>query len=152
MEVIEPVKEFFKNPKTKTAALLSGCKNICSVEPIKDLEPTETHMQDTPSGKLWAEEWGVAFNVSKEALTARTIGIRAHYLMQKKTKADHITELEVGEYRILEDPFEWNISFRKDENCERLQWKSSKRDWNPSMGVPKVLYVREEDLLLLDKE
>ena len=152
MEVIEPVKEFFKNPKTKTAALLSGCKNICSVELVKDLEPTETQMKDTASGKLWAAEWGVAFDVSKEAFTARTVGIRAHYMMQKKPKAGHITELTVGEYRILEDPFEWNISFRKDENCEWLQWKISKSDWNPSAGVPKVLYVREEDLLLLDKE
>lgn len=152
MEVIEPVKEFFKNPKTKTAALLSGCKNICSVELVKDLEPTETQMKDTSSGKLWAAEWGVAFDVSKEAFTTRTVGIRAHYMMQKKPKAGHITELTVGEYRILEDPFEWNISFRKDENCEWLQWKISKSDWNPSMGVPKVLYVREEDLLLLDKE
>lgn len=152
MEVIEPVKEFFKNPKTKTAALLSGCKNICSVELVKDLEPTETQMKDTSYGKLWAAEWGVAFDVSKEAFTARTVGIRAHYMMQKKPKAGHITELTVGEYRILEDPFEWNISFRKDENCEWLQWKISKSDWNPSAGVPKVLYVREEDLLLLDKE
>ena len=83
MEVIEPVKEFFKNPKTKTAALLSGCKNICSVELVKDLEPTETQMKDTSSGKLWAAEWGVAFNVSKEAFAARTVGIRAHYMMQK---------------------------------------------------------------------
>ena len=122
------------------------------MELVKDLEPTKTQMKDTSSGKLWAAEWGVAFNVSKEALTARTVGIRAHYMMQKKPKAGHITELTVGEYRILEDPFEWNISFRKDENCEWLQWKISKSDWNPSMGVPKVLYVREEDLLLLDKE
>lgn len=152
MEVIEPVKEFFKNPKTKTAALLSGCKNICSVELVKDLEPTETPMKDKSFGKLWAAEWGVVFDVSKEALTARTVGIRAHYLMQKKPKEGHITELTVGEYRILEDPFEWNISFRKDKNCEWLQWKISKSDWNPSMGVPKVLYAREEDLLLLDKE
>ena len=85
-------------------------------------------------------------------LYTSTVGIRAHYMMQKKPKAGHITELTVGEYRILEDPFEWNISFRKDENCEWLQWKISKSDWNPSAGVPKVLYVREEDLLLLDKE
>ena len=35
MEVIEPVKEFFRNPKTKTAALLSGCKNICAVEAME---------------------------------------------------------------------------------------------------------------------
>ena len=46
------LKEFFKNPKTKTAALLSGCKNICSVELVKDLEP------DKSFGKLWAAEWG----------------------------------------------------------------------------------------------
>ena len=109
-------------------------------------------MKDKSFGKLWAAEWGVVFDVSKEALTARTVGIRAHYLMQKKPKEGHITELTVGEYRILEDPFEWNISFRKDKNCEWLQWKISKSDWNPSMGVPKVLYAREEDLLLLDKE
>ena len=152
MEVIEPVKEFFKNPKTKTAALLSGCKNICSVELVKDLEPTKTQMKDTSSGKLWAAEWGVAFDVSKEAFTARTVGIRAHYMMQKKPKAGHITELTVGEYRILEDPFEWNISFRPSKESGWLQWKISKSDWNPSAGVPKVLYVREEDLLLLDKE
>lgn len=56
------------------------------MELVKDLEPTETQMKDTSSGKLWAAEWGVAFDVSKEALTAHTVGIRAHYLMQKAKK------------------------------------------------------------------
>ena len=32
MEVIEKTKEFFHNPKTKTAAVLSGCKNISAAE------------------------------------------------------------------------------------------------------------------------
>ena len=138
MEVIEPVKEFFKNPKTKTAALLSGCKNICSVEQL--------------SGKLWAARWGTALSVSKEALQAHTIGIRAHYLTIEKPQQEHVSEFLVGDYRILEDPFEWNLSFRKDDTCEWMQWKISKREWNPSMGVPKRLYVKEEDLLLLDKK
>ncbi len=160
MEVIEPVKEFFKNPKTKTAALLSGCKNICSVEPIKDLEiavdsestRNAAMMQSTASGKLWAAGWGVALSVSKEALQARTVGIRAHYLTIEKPQQEHVSEFAVGDYRILEDPFEWNISFRKDDTCEWMQWKISKREWNPSMGVPTRLYVKEEDLLLLDKQ
>jgi molybdate transport system ATP-binding protein len=138
MEVIEPVKEFFKNPKTKTAALLSGCKNICSVE--------------QSSGKLWAAGWGTALSVSKEALQAHTIGIRAHDLTIEKPQQEHVSEFLVGDYRIMEDPFEWNLSFRKDDTCEWMQWKISKREWNPSMGVPKRLYVKEEDLLLLDKQ
>ena len=49
MEVIEPVKEFFRNPKTRTAALLSGCKNICAVEAM------ESHKD---GNWLWAAEWG----------------------------------------------------------------------------------------------
>ncbi len=148
MEVIEPVKEFFKNPKTKTAALLSGCKNICSVVPVQTTELAKK----SDSGKLWAESWGVTLSVSKEALQARTIGIRAHYLTIEKPQQEYVSEFPVGDYRIMEDPFEWNVSFRKDDTCEWMQWKISKREWNPSMGVPKVLYAREEDLLLLDKE
>ena len=141
MEVIEPVKEFFRNPKTKTAALLSGCKNICAVEAM------ESHKD---GNWLWAAEWGVALRVSKEALQAQTIGIRAHYFTGEKPVEGNYSEFPVDEYRIMEDPFEWNVSFRKDDSCEWLQWKTAKTDWDPSDGVPKVLYVKEEDLLLLD--
>ena len=34
MEVMEPLKEFFQNPKTRTAAILSGCKNISAAERV----------------------------------------------------------------------------------------------------------------------
>ena len=64
MEVIEPVKEFFRNPKTKTAALLSGCKNICAVEAM------ESHRD---GNWLWTSDWGVGIRVSKEALQAPTL-------------------------------------------------------------------------------
>ena len=50
LEVIEPVKEFFQNPKTRTAAILSGCKNISSVE-IRDPH------------HLWASDWNVMLTV-----------------------------------------------------------------------------------------
>ena len=166
MEVIEPVKEFFKNPKTKAAALLSGCKNICSVEPMKSADAKsmkdaesitvksmtrEKQTKDSNDNQLWAAGWGIALSVSKEALNAHTVGIRAHYLTIEKPQQEHVSEFPVGDYRILEDPFEWNVSFRKDNTCEWMQWKISKGEWNPAMGVPKVLYVREEDLLLLDE-
>ena len=91
MEVIEPVKEFFRNPKTKTAALLSGCKNICAVEAM------ESHKD---GNWLWAAEWGVALRVSKEALQAQTIGIRAHYFTGEKPVEGNYSEFPVGEYRM----------------------------------------------------
>ncbi len=141
MEVIEPVKEFFRNPKTKTAALLSGCKNICAVEAM------ESHKD---GNWLWAAEWGVTLRVSKEACRRRR-SESAPIILQEKNRWKAInSEFPVGEYRIMEDPFEWNVSFRKDDSCEWLQWKTAKTDWDPSDGVPKVLYVKEEDLLLLD--
>ena len=52
----------------------------------------------------------------------------------------------------MEDPFEWNVSFRKDKSCEWLQWKTAKTDWDPSEGVPDKLYVKEENLMLLDSD
>ena len=143
MEVIEPVKEFFRNPKTKTAALLSGCKNICAVEAM------ESHRD---GNWLWTSDWGVGIRVSKEALQARTIGIRAHFFTKEKPSEGCYSEFPVGEYRIMEDPFEWNVSFRKDRSCEWLQWKTAKTDWDPSEGVPEKLYVKEENLLLLDMQ
>ena len=79
MEVIEPVKEFFRNPKTKTAALLSGCKNICAVEAM------ESHRD---GNWLWTSDWGVGIRVSKEALQARTIGIRAHFFTKENRRKD----------------------------------------------------------------
>ena len=135
------VKEFFRNPKTKTAALLSGCKNICAVEAM------ESHRD---GNWLWTSDWGVGIRVSKEALQARTIGIRAHFFTKEKPSEGCYSEFPVGEYRIMEDPFEWNVSFRKDRSCEWLQWKTAKTDWDPSEGVPEKLYVKEENLLLLD--
>lgn len=168
MEVIEKTKEFFHNPKTKTAAVLSGCKNISAAEIVDN-----NHIK--------ALGWGITLCVSEIPEETKAVGIRAHSfypvnaeqipgkesaanesrvsviqegtgLKKYRNPVQEENIFKIEESRIIEDPFEWNISFRKDENCEWLQWKISKSDWNPSAGVPKVLYVREEDLLLLDKE
>ena len=168
MEVIEKTKEFFHNPKTKTAAVLSGCKNISAAEIVDN-----NHIK--------ALGWGITLCVSEIPEETKAVGIRAHSfypvnaeqipgkesaanesrvsviqegtgLKKYRNPVQEENIFKIEESRIIEDPFEWNISFRKDDICEWLLWKISKSDWNPSAGVPKVLYVREEDLLFLDKE
>lgn len=55
MEVMEPLKEFFQNPKTRTAAILSGCKNISAAERV------DAHT-------LRAVDWGVTLHVKEREI------------------------------------------------------------------------------------
>ncbi len=137
IEVIEPLKEFFQNPKTRTAAILSGCKNISAAERV------DAHT-------LRAVDWGVTLKVNEREIAddIRAVGIRAHFLAAAEKPGEE-NVFAVGESEVWEDPFEWNISFRKNATCSWLQWKIAKTDWNPEMGIPKELYLKEEDILLL---
>ena len=65
MEVIEKTKEFFHNPKTKTAAVLSGCKNISAAEIVDN-----NHIK--------ALGWGITLCVSEIPEETKAVGIRAH--------------------------------------------------------------------------
>lgn len=136
MEVIEPMDEFFANPKTKTAAILSGCKNISKARKIDE------HTVE-------ATDWGVTFTCKEIPKEMQYIGIRAHYLVTEK-KDGIENELEVLDHEILEDPFEWTISFRSSKGKEWIQWKISKREWNiTEKGVPTHLFVPEEEIMFL---
>ena len=136
MEVIEEVHEFFQNPKTRTAAILSGCKNI------SDVEIVDAHT-------LFAKDWNVTFHCSKIPEHTVAIGIRAHYFEDAKEK-DMQNTIEVKEYEIIEDPFEWNVSFRADESSAWIQWKIAKKEWNAKeQKIPEALGVQEKDILFL---
>ena len=99
---------------------------------------------------------GIRMNLSHGPLTAhadwlamiRAVGIRAHFLATVERPGEE-NVFPVNESEIWEDPFEWNISFRKNAECSWLQWKIAKTDWSPEMGIPKELYLKEEDILLL---
>ena len=104
MEVIEPVKEFSGIRRRRRTALLSGCKNICAVEAM------ESHKD---GNWLWAAEWGVTPSGIQRSLQAQTIGIRAHYFTGEKPVEGNYSEFPVGEYRIMEDPFELECLFSK---------------------------------------
>ena len=133
MEKPVPMKEFFKHPKTKAAAMLSGCKNISKAE-VKD----EHH--------IFAVDWKVMLTV-KEKIPKDTayVGIRAHNF--KRGEAGN--PFPLVESRIIEEPFEWNISFKTSNDSEWIQWKVAKQKEEAFGAIPEALYVRREDILLL---
>ena len=166
MEVIEETKEFFHNPKTKTAAVLSGCKNISAAEIVDN-----RHIK--------ALDWGITLCVPEIPEGTKAVGIRAHsfypvdagQIPDRENVADEswMSETDdgtgsqkyrnpvheenifkIGESRIIEDPFEWNISFRPSKESGWLQWKIAKAGQEDSPGpIPPALAVKAEDILLL---
>ena len=166
MEVIEKTKEFFHNPKTKTAAVLSGCKNISAAEIVDN-----NHIK--------ALGWGITLCVSEIPEETKAVGIRAHsfypvnaeQIPGKESEANEsrVSVIQEGtglkkyrnpvqeenifkieESRIIEDPFEWNISFRPSKESGWLQWKIAKTEQEDSPGpIPPALAVHAKDILLL---
>ena len=68
-------KLFFHHPKTKTAAILSGCKNISRAEKVDD-----TH--------VFASDWNMTLTVPKIQHPIEYVGIRAHSF--KSVEEDNI--------------------------------------------------------------
>lgn len=65
---VVPVKELFEAPRSKAAALLSGCKNFSAAHMERD-------------GCVFAEDWGVFLECKKEAPRGFChIGVRSHYI------------------------------------------------------------------------
>lgn len=166
MEVIEKTKEFFHNPKTKTAAVLSGCKNISAAEIVDN-----NHIK--------ALGWGITLCVSEIPEETKAVGIRAHSfypvnaeqipgkesaanesrvsviqegtgLKKYRNSVQEENIFKIEESRIIEDPFEWNISFRPSKESGWLQWKIAKTEQKDSPGpIPPALAVHAKDILLL---
>ena len=156
LEVIEPVKEFFRNPKTKTAAALSGCKNIVDVELAH--EEGQTVLQ--------AAQWNCNFTftsfptqMSENRMSwdeVGAIGIRAHYLEpvyqgHQVQKAENDNMLELAEYQVIEDSFEWIVLFRVSDKGDWIQWKTPKIQ-EQELELPDRFRIRQENLLFLRKE
>ena len=146
--------------------MLSGCKNISAVEIVDD-----HHIK--------ALDWGITLCISEIPEDTKAVGIRAQsfypvdaeQIPGKESAADEfcVSVIQEGtglkkyrnpvheenifkieESRIIEDPFEWNISFRPSKESGWLQWKIAKTGQENSSGpIPPALAVKAEDILLL---
>lgn len=133
MEGAWPVKEFFDNPRTETAALLSGCKNISRARVL------DVH-------RIEAVDWGVVLTVDRTEPDIDAVGIRAHYFKPGEGGENCFPVLRSC---IQEDPFEWNVSFQTGENTEWLQWKLPKNRGEEPPEIPPALRADPADIMLL---
>lgn len=134
-EVIQPVREFFHNPQTVTAAVLSGCRNISPVERV-DAE----HIR--------AVNWDMLLHIPDFPKEANAVGIRAHSLYPAAQMGENT--LAVRESELAEEMFEWIYFVRSGAQNEYLQWKIAKDRWDGiRWGAPDYLKVNTADILPL---
>ena len=156
-------KAFFADPGTRAAALLSGCKNVAAAERV------DAHILDVPA-------WGIRLRVRREVPEGIDgVGIRAHAFkvgdgegtLQDAEQNGSGTETAAAGSRrppepvesydnylpvlasaILEDPFEWTVSFRAAEGGDWIQWKTAKTGDSP-LVIPKTLNLDSKSIMLL---
>lgn len=160
-----PVRDFFRNPGTVAGAKLSGCKNVSSVR-ILD------------SHRLFSREWQTEFffrnGIPEDKLPwLYAVGIRAHRFHADRRTGDD-NEFVPVETMIMEDPFEWNISFYSErgradapepggsmavdseeggQDARRpLLWRTAKnQETGERFPIPSRIYLSSDDIMLLHK-
>ncbi len=140
------MKDFFHNPQTRTAAILSGCKNVAAAEIL-----------DARTLRIAA--WGLDIRCPEEIPTdTRHIGLRAHSIVPL-SEAEAVTQFPVGgrglvpitplDITVQEDPFEWTVFFRVAPDApEKIQWKTAKEEGR-SLAIPSRFGIDPAKIMLL---
>ena len=141
-QAVLPVKELFEAPRTLSACLLSGCKNISRAQP-------------TPDGKVEALDWGVTLDPAgplPEGLSH--IGVRAHYIRPVDGSGPNRLPCQVE--RVVENVFSTVVMLSTpggSQGFSRLRMELEKDRWPELAGrAPLWLELPAGALLLLTKD
>ena len=136
-----PVKELFEAPRTLSACLLSGCKNI-------------SRARGTADGKVEALDWGVTLDPAGPLPEGVShIGVRAHYI--RPVDGPGPNRLPCTVERVVENVFSTVVMLSTpggSQGFSRLRIELEKGRW-PELADrdPLWLELPAEDLLLLTK-
>lgn len=134
---MDKTKEIFANPGSKTAAVLTGCKNIADAKKTGDYE-------------VYVPDWGIHLQ-TKEPVedSVCAVGLRAHYFHPKAK--ENVKPVVFSTER--EDPFELRLLFRYAEQkagTADIWWRMPK-DRRPQQ-MPAELGIAPQNVLLLYPE
>ena len=127
--------EVFQNPRTRKAAILTGCKNISDIERLK-------------SGDILATDWDIKLDAGPIPESATAVGIRMH---------DIHHGIGQNAYRcrvvdIVENPFTYTVFLKPVTGSPRapLGWELNKDIWRTIQSEEITISIPEEAILLLE--
>lgn len=121
------VKEcVFANPKTRQAAILTGCKNISPIKRISD-------------HKVLAVDWGIELELHEKVVDAKFVGMRMHDL----TLNGESNTFDCIIAEVIENPFSYTIMLKVERSAQAFGWEIDKETWKKissdkiKIGFPK---------------
>ena len=129
-------RDVFADPRSVTAARLTGCKNILSCTRV------DAHTVRLPG---WNAPLQLALPVPKNCTA---VGIRAHDFAP--CSPDALNALPVKPLSSSENPFDWNFICTAPDHDTRLWWKVSKLTLSsPAPALPAFLCAAPESIMPL---
>ena len=135
IEVCGEKSAVFASPGTRTAAILTGCKNISKAEPRGE-------------NRIYASDWGVQLSVNNLTETTRYVGIRMHDI--RPGDGENTFFCNVSE--VIDNPFYVTVILRPvgAENAVPLAWKAEKDVWQSLQADTLRISLPPESLLPLE--
>ena len=135
VSAVGPTKELFANPRSRAAAVLTGCKNIVSA-------------RKCGAESVFIPDWQVTLQTEGRPVgdDLCAIGIRAHAFHG----GEGANSLPIVITEEIEQPFEWIVKFRYPRQSlatPDIWWRFAKPD-RPDI-LPDRLTLRGDDILLL---
>jgi len=129
----------FENPQTVQAARLTGCKNVTAA--------------DVRGGKIFADGWGIEFDLGEARGDIRHIGIRANNISPVSiAEKDDIAA--VFPFEIVsetEDTFTNILMIRKrGTGLSAIRWEMRKKEREALRDMPQEAAFLRKHILLLD--
>ncbi len=130
-------KKAFAAPRTKNAAMLTGCKNISVIQKLSE-------------NRVYASDWGMELEVCNIPKNAQHIGIRMHDVCSDG--GENIIRCEVVE--VIENPFSVTIMLKPfgSENVVPIGWETEKETWNQLKANELDISLPKNSLLLLEED
>lgn len=133
-----PKKELFKHPMSMNEAIITGCKNISSID-ILD------------KNRVFAKDWGIECTLDEDILEKSSyVGIRAHHMriIQSNLQFGRENLFELSVVNIFENSFTYIVYVQnlKYENTKPIQLEIDKYI-NPLKVGDKVLVKFNENSL-----
>lgn len=125
--------ELFRNPGTRTAAMLTGCKNIAPVELTR--------------GYATVEGWGLRLPAEKLPAEAKYMGIRARKIRPALEPGGNVYPYEIVEE--IPGAFSDILMIRLEQGKEPLRWELTKDNREKLSGKPQLVHFPEDAVLYL---
>ena len=122
----------FADPRTRAAALLTGCKNISSIRKLD-----EHH--------VLAMDWGLTLAVQRPVGDAAFVGIRMHDVSPGTGENAFCLVVE----EVVENPFSYTVALKSPEGTASLFWDVDKALWRKIHAPTMEICLPSDALLML---